>query len=75
MLTGFSGCYRIDQLFLGPDLGRPAVSLIVVDSLDKGCIVPVLYHVVGAVMNLNFDCVPTIVDEEYYVPLSTANHC
>lgn len=66
---------KMQKLIIRIYLGRPTFSLTIMDGLNKACIVPVLNHIIGAVMNLDFDCISTIVNKEYYGPLPAADHC
>ena len=45
------------------------------NGIDQASVIPVLDHVVWAIVDLNFNGVSTIVDEENDGPLSTSQHC
>lgn len=52
----------------------PAFAFAIVNGVHETSVVPVLNHVVRAVMNLHFDRVTPIVDQEDYALLSASNH-
>ena len=55
-------------------LGSPARPLTVIDGFYHGCIVPIVDHVIRAVMDLDLDGVPPIVHEEYDRLLPVTHH-
>jgi len=56
-------------------LGSPAFAFTIVDSVNKSSVIPVLDHIVWAIMDLDLNCVSSIVDEEDDALLPTAQHC
>lgn len=61
--------------FTNTNLGSPAFAFTIVDGINKGSVVPVLNHIVWAIMNLYFNCITSIINQKYNGPLSTSNHC
>lgn len=55
-------------------LGGPKWSITIVKSFGHFGVAPVLDHIVGAIMNLNFNCVASVIDEENDATLFVANH-
>lgn len=56
-------------------LGCPALALAIVDGINEGSVVPVLDDIVRSIMDLNFNCVTTIVYQENDGSLTAAQHC
>ena len=65
---------RLLELRLRPNLHGPAVAVAVVDGVDEPRVVPVLDHVVRAVVDLHLDGVPAVVDEEDDALLPAPEH-
>lgn len=47
---------------MNANLGSPAFSFTIVDGINKASVVPVLNHIVRAIMNLYFNCIASIID-------------
>ncbi|KAJ8423903.1 hypothetical protein Cgig2_003666 [Carnegiea gigantea] len=58
-----------------PHLRSPAFAFTILDSINKSSVIPVLDHIVWAIMDLDLDCVSSIVDEEDDALLPTLQHC
>jgi len=58
-----------------PHLRSPAFAFTIVDSINKSSVIPVLDHIVWAIMDLDLNCVSSIVDEEDDALLPTSQHC
>jgi hypothetical protein len=52
----------------------PAFAFAIVDGINKASVVPVLDYIVRTIMNLYFNRITSIVDEEYDSPLPTSDH-
>ena len=57
------------------NLGSPAFPLSIMDGTHKAGVVPILDHIVWTIVNLNFNCITSIVYEEDDALLSTMDHC
>lgn len=55
-------------------LGSPTFSFSVVYGVNKTSVVPILYHIVGSVMDLHFYRVASVVDEEDDGLLTASQH-
>lgn len=56
-------------------LGSPTLPLTIMDGINNTSVIPVLNHIVWSIMNLYFNCVSSIIDEEYNASLPTSYHC
>lgn len=56
-------------------LGSPALPFTIMYGINESSVIPVLNHIVWTIMNLYFNCVSSIVNEEYNAPLPTSDHC
>lgn len=52
----------------------PDFSFAIMNSVHEPCVAPILYHIVRAVVNLNLNCITSIVDEEDDTVLFLAHH-
>jgi hypothetical protein len=55
-------------------LGGKEFSLAIMNSLDKSCIVPIFYHIVRSIVDLNLDGVTSVIDQENYTVLFLTEH-
>lgn len=73
-LSFFSVVAVFHQLLLESHLCGPAFAFTVMNGIDETSVVPVLDHVVWTVMNLHFNGVATVVNQEYDCFLAVAQH-
>ncbi len=50
---------------LAGHLGSKYVPITICESFNETCIAPIFYQIVRSIMDLNLNCVPTIVDEKH----------
>lgn len=71
---GINDVRKLCTVTIAPHLRRPAFALPVMESIHEGGVIPALDVVIRAVVNLDFDRIPVVVDQEDDGVRSVADH-